>query len=229
MRPMTLRAVCFDYGGTLDGPASHWLDRFLALYATAGLRLSFERFRPAFDYATQRGYIDPTVAAMDLQQLVEFHVARQLEHLGIDDAALAMRVVTAFVDGSRAALADSRALLERLHGRVALGVISNFYGNVQRILDDVGMTRWLATIVDSGRVGVSKPDPRIFALAVAQLRCTPADVLYVGDSFSKDVVGAHAAGLRTAWLAGNRERPCPAPELMDVRLRSLDELDALIA
>ena len=225
---MKLRAVCFDYGGTLDGPASHWLPRFHRLYRDAGLVLPFERFRGAFDHATRCGYADPRVSTMDLQELIEFHVARQLEHLEVCDPALAARVIDKFVARSRAALAESRAVLDRLRHRVALGVISNFYGNVDRILDDAGIGPWLTVVIDSNRAHVSKPDPAIFALAIRGLGCTPAETLYVGDSFEKDVVAARAAGLRSAWLVGTVEQPCPAPELVDVRLRQLADVEAVI-
>ena len=55
---MKVRAVCFDYGGTLDGPGSHWLPRFHQLYRDAGLALPFDRFRAAFDHATRCGYAE---------------------------------------------------------------------------------------------------------------------------------------------------------------------------
>jgi putative hydrolase of the HAD superfamily len=225
---MRLRAILLDYGGTLDGPGSHWLDRFLHLYRTAGVRLSFERFRAAFDHATRCAYADPAVAGMDLQPLIAFHVARQMEQLGAGAPALAARVVAEFVSASRAELAESRAVLDRLRHRVRLGVVSNFYGNVGRLLEEAGIASLLATIIDSSRVGVSKPDPQIFALALQVLACQPSETLYVGDSFDKDMVGARAAGLRTAWLLGAVERTCPAPELVDVRLRRLNDLEALV-
>jgi len=226
MRP---RAILFDYGGTLDGPASHWLVRFLHLYRDAGLELTFERFRDAFDHATRCGYADPQVASFDLQTLVEFHVARQLEHLGLSVPQVATRVVDTFMRASRAALADSRTVLGRLYGRVALGVVSNFYGNVERILDAAGFASLLDTVIDSTCVRVSKPDPAIFAIALQQLDCEPADAVYVGDSFEKDVVGARAAGLRSAWLVGAAAPPCRVPELVDVRLRTLADVEALLA
>jgi putative hydrolase of the HAD superfamily len=169
------------------------------------------------------------VASFDLQALVEFHVARQMEHLGLATAGVAPQVVGTFVRAARAALADSRVILGRLHGRIVLGVVSNFYGNVERILDDAGLAALLDTIIDSAVVGVSKPDPAIFALALQRIDCEPAEVLYVGDSFEKDVVGAHAAGLRTAWLVGTAEPQCRAPELVEVRLRTLADLEALVA
>jgi putative hydrolase of the HAD superfamily len=225
---MKLRAVCFDYGGTLDGHGTHWLPHFLALYRAAGLALTFEQLRPAFDYATQRGYADPDMPTRGLESLVECHVRWQVEALGLSAASVAERVARQFVAESRAALAESRELLSRLQPRVALGVISNFYGNLDRILAEVGIAALLAAIVDSTRVGLSKPDPAIFALALRQLGCAPGEALYVGDSFDKDIVGARAAGWRTAWLTPTDDRPCPGPELVDVRLRQLADVEALV-
>src|SRR4051812_40820094 len=49
-----LRAILFDMGGTLDGDGLHWLDRFAAAYAAAGMTLPFETLRAAFDSAEQR-------------------------------------------------------------------------------------------------------------------------------------------------------------------------------
>ena len=225
---MKVRAVCFDYGGTLDGPGSHWLPRFHRLYRDAGLVLPFDRFRAAFDHATRCGYADAAVSTMDLQALIAFHVARQLEHLDVRNAQLATQIVDTFVTNARAALAESRSVLDRLRRRVQLGVISNFYGNVGRILDEAGIGQWLAVVVDSNRVGVSKPDPEIFALAIRGLGCAPEETLYVGDSFEKDVVAARAAGLRSAWLVGPVEQACPAPEMVDVRLHRLADLEAVV-
>lgn len=226
---MRLRAVLFDYGGTLDGAGSHWLERFARLYQEAGLALPFDALRDAFDHATHCAYADPRVAELGLEALIEFHVARQMERLGIRDAAVAASVMAAFVRISRSGLDTSRAVLGRLRQRVALGVVSNFYGNVERILDEAGVAPLLATIIDSNRVGLSKPDPAIFALAVRRVGCEPSAAMYVGDSFDKDIIGARRAGLRTAWLVGTPERVCPMPELVDVRLRSLEDLETVVA
>ncbi|MFI5364062.1 MAG: HAD family hydrolase [Candidatus Binatia bacterium] len=227
---MRLRAICFDYGGTLDDVGGvHWLPRFAALYQRAGLHLPFEQVRDAFDHATHCAYTEPGVSALRLQALIEFHVARQMERLQLRDTAVATAVVDGFVRNSRVGLEASRSVLKRLRGRVSLGVISNFYGNVKRILEDAQIAPLLDAVVDSTCVRLSKPDPQIFALAVQQFGCAPAEVLYVGDSFEKDVVGARRAGLRTAWFVGAGARLCSAPEMVDVRLRSLGDLDAIVA
>jgi HAD superfamily hydrolase (TIGR01549 family) len=226
---MALRALLFDYGGTLDGAGSHWLDRFLAFYREAGLDLSFEQFRGAFDHATRCAYADPQVAALDLEATVDFHIRHHLEFLDLTTTDVAARVRRAFVTQCRRDLEESRRILERLRQRASLGVISNFYGNLERLLRDAGIAPLLAVIVDSARVGVSKPDPAIFALALQRLGCLPQEAMYVGDSFDKDMVGAHAAGLRTAWLVGTVERSCANPAIVDVRLRRLADLESVLA
>ena len=50
-------------------------------------------------------------------------------------------------------------------------------------------------VIDSGAVGVSKPDPRIFQIALDAIGVAAADAWYVGDMPGIDVVGARAAGL----------------------------------
>ena len=128
---MVVRAILFDYGGTLDGGV-HWLERFIQLYDVAGLDFPRERIRAAFDHATRCAYGDPAVAVFGLEALIEYHVARQREQLGFS-APAAAAIVAGFVRAARAGLAESRVLLSRLRQRVALGVVSNFYGNVHRV------------------------------------------------------------------------------------------------
>ena len=220
-----LRAILFDFGGTLDGPGEPWVDRFAATYRESGVAIAGDDLRVAVGYGTRQAYHTPSVPGFSLRQTVAFHVACQFAQLTIEDPTAADAITARFVARTEAALAESHALLERLAGRFQLGVVSNFYGNVARILADAGFTHLLATIIDSTVVGVSKPDPRIFALAVERLGVPAAAALYVGDSLEQDIRPAHAAGLRTAWVTPETDRrEVPA----DLRLRRLAELEQFI-
>jgi len=221
-----LAGILFDYGGTLDGPASHWLDRFVGLYAAAGHPLPIETLKSAFYAADEAAYADPAVADMSLTELMAFHVGVQHDRLGLDDAALRARLIDAFVADSTAALADSRSVLARLASRYRLGVVSNFYGNVERILADAGFAPLLAVVADSNRVGAMKPDRRIFDHALAALGTPPAATLHVGDSHERDVRAARALGLRSAWLvpADRVIDNDPHADLVVTSLKSLEEL-----
>ena len=87
----------------------------------------------------------------------------------------------------------------RAHG-VRVVVVSNSEGMLEQFLDKLGMMRSLDLVVDSGVVGIEKPDPRIFRVALDRFRMPPARALHLGDTYASDVVGARAAGLRVALV-----------------------------
>src|SRR5260370_19677660 len=76
-----MRAILFDFGGTLDGP-SHWLDRFLAHYCASGLSLSRDELDSAYAYATRRAYDDSErLREYGLARLVPYLVGAQFDWL----------------------------------------------------------------------------------------------------------------------------------------------------
>jgi putative hydrolase of the HAD superfamily len=86
---------------------------------------------------------------------------------------------------------------------VTLAVVSNAEGTIERQLRDLGVCQVgpgagvaMAAIVDSTVVGVAKPDPRIFAIALDAAGASAARAVHVGDMLSTDVAGARAAGVR---------------------------------
>jgi FMN phosphatase YigB (HAD superfamily) len=93
------------------------------------------------------------------------------------------------MEGSPAALAGVRALGLRS------AVVSNSDGRAERHLRDWGVFGELEFVVDSALVGVEKPDPRIFRIALDRLGLPAERVLYVGDVRCCDEVGSRASGL----------------------------------
>jgi putative hydrolase of the HAD superfamily len=81
-----------------------------------------------------------------------------------------------------------------------LAVVSNAGGDVRDLLTRLGLAAQLDAILDSGIVGIEKPDPRIFHLAARDLGVTAADCIHVGDLYSVDVTGARAAGAEPVLL-----------------------------
>lgn len=101
---------------------------------------------------------------------------------------------------------DAAAALDRLAARVPLLALTD--GNADLGLTGVG--HWFEGVVSAGDVGVTKPDPRMFAAAVQRLGLPAAHVLHAGDNLELDVEGALAAGLQAAWV--RRDLPGRAPE-----------------
>jgi putative hydrolase of the HAD superfamily len=78
--------------------------------------------------------------------------------------------------------------------------ISNSNGSVRSVLDAVGVAAHLDFVLDSGEVGVEKPDRRIFELALTRAGIAAAEAAYIGDLYTIDARGAGAAGLRAVLL-----------------------------
>jgi putative hydrolase of the HAD superfamily len=93
---------------------------------------------------------------------------------------------------------------EALHELRALGlrliVVSNADGTVERGLTRAGLRGLLDAVVDSHHVGFEKPDPRIFAHALALSGARAETTIHVGDLYAADVVGARSAGVHALLL-----------------------------
>jgi HAD superfamily hydrolase (TIGR01509 family) len=108
---------------------------------------------------------------------------------------------------------------------LTLVLVSNANGTVCAHMDRLGLARWFDCLIDSCDVGVEKPDPRIFQIALERVKADPKTTIHVGDLYQVDVVGARAAGLRGVLLDETNLYPdadCP-------RVRSLTELVDQIA
>ena len=94
-------------------------------------------------------------------------------------------------------------VLEQLHPRFRLGLISNFDGRLRMILEQLGISRFFSAAAISSEVGADKPDPLIFRRALELLGVSAHEAVYVGDDPVWDWEGGAAAGLAVVRL----ERP----------------------
>lgn len=123
----------------------------------------------------------------------------------------------------RAPISDMVTLARDLRSRgVRTAVLSNSEGRLAELLVEIGIADAFEVIVDSGRVGIEKPDPRIYELVLTELgdpvggpsavrsgassgrghadhRFGFGPAIHIGDSWSADVAGALAAGWRAIW------------------------------
>ena len=88
-----------------------------------------------------------------------------------------------------------------------LGIVSNADGTVEQSLRTIGLCQVgpgagaeVEVVVDSFLVGVAKPDPAIFAIALDAMGLEPADCVYVGDTIRYDIDGARATGMQPIHL-----------------------------
>jgi putative hydrolase of the HAD superfamily len=220
---VAITTILFDAGGTLVFPNFDRIARELAAYgvvadaaalAREDARIRFELDRPEVIATTTDGgrfrrYFDALAGAAGLARFPD-PVFERLDSYH--------RVHNLWEDVPP----DVPAALDRLRGRVRMGVVSNANGTVRAKLARVGLGGYFELVVDSHEEGIEKPDPRIFARALERMGIPAAEAAYVGDLYHVDVVGAVAAGL-SAYLLDPFDlyRSSPVP-----RLRSLAELPA---
>lgn len=104
-----------------------------------------------------------------------------------------------------------------------MGIVSNFYGNLDRILEEAKLDRYFAAVADSSRVGIFKPEPGIFETALKKIQCAPESAAMIGDSLAKDCAPARKLGMRTVWLRTAAQSGDDA-SAADITIRSIDEV-----
>ena len=239
-----IRALIFDFGGTLDGNGIHWLERAYQFIHERHPEITREAFDEAdratitefalgdasHEWSYQDGSMLPVgvvaseyAARCSLRETTEAIAVGIYQRLGLSEK-MKDAYVEWFCTGAAESLAENRQWLETLHGTYKLAVISNNFGNTRGWCDEYGLTPLLEAIIDSTVLGIAKPDARIFQAALSELDVAPAHAIYAGDSYSADMVGGKNAGLWTAWLVGEQERACPDPSMVDVQLSHLHEL-----
>ncbi len=223
------RAILFDFGGTLDSDGEHWLDRFYDLYQEAEIDVPPDRIKQAFYRADDRCTGDPQLLSWGLRPLMKYHVHLQFQTLDLRDGRKEDELVEKFCARSEWFLRRNAALLHRIKHRFRLGVVSNFYGNVRVLCEEAGLARSLKVILDSAQAGMSKPDPALFLTALADVEFPPEKVIFVGDSYERDIIPAGQVGMKTIWLQGPHPRlPVHAPPV-DASITTLTALEALVA
>lgn len=90
---------------------------------------------------------------------------------------------------------DVMDVLEELHGRFQLAIVSNFDGRLRLVLAHLGISNYFHRVFVSSEIGADKPDPEIFRRALNSLGLQPGEVLHVGDDPERDWQAASAAGL----------------------------------
>lgn len=223
------RGILFDFGGTLDSDGEHWLDRFYALYQSVGIDFTFAEIKRAFYQADTRCYGDPQVFSLGLRPLMKHHVHLQFEALNLDDPGKEQKLVRKFCAKSEYFLRRNACLLDRMRQHYCLGLVSNFYGNVAAICNEAGLSRSLNVVLDSARIKKSKPNPEIFLIALFKLDLLPKQVVFVGDSYERDMIPAFELGMKTLWLKGPNSRiPENAGGPVDDWISSLTALEMLM-
>ena len=238
-----LRAVLFDFGGTLMYGRNAWepfiaqADDALTTYLISqGMELNLNTFPTQFrkrldEYFKQR--------EQDLLETTYSFVLRELlKEKGYDDVdggtlRHALDALFAITQTNWELEEDAAPTLKKLvENGYRLGIISNAGDDtdVQQLARKFGITQFFDFILTSAACSYRKPHERIFELALANWYCPPNEAVMVGDNLDADVRGAQNAGIYGIWLnrradpkTEDRKRTQP-----DASLSLLSELPAAL-
>jgi HAD superfamily hydrolase (TIGR01549 family) len=176
-------------GYRLDGPA--FLDRLAANIAD-------------FDRQRQTDWVEYTTSYLLKKTLDELGAPPPSAQVLAD----AVQSYYAYSEGLWRTMPGAHETLTTLaDAGLRLGIISNAGddGNVQRLIDNAGLRRHFDPILVSAAVGLRKPNPRIFAMALEVWGLAPAECVMVGDTLGADILGAQMTGLRHVWLTAHAD------------------------
>jgi len=240
---MRYRLLCLDAGFTLLSPRHTLADALSDVLAADGHEITEDELRAAWEEADRwfwDQYHRPANDTWSDDGRIEDYWRRyhsvMLERLGVGarremlDRILASQFSTdaweLFPD-----VEPMLAAVRSLDG-MQIGIVSDWGSNLRPIIVALGIDRYFDFVLASGAVGVAKPNPAFYRMALDHAGVGPDEALMVGDSYRADVRGAWSAGMDAAWLdrhEGIRITPAGEPVPDDVcMIRSLDELPEIV-
>lgn len=225
-RQTGLEAVIFDAGGTLVRLDFEWMAETLQGLGfetdAAGMRRSEIEGRKRYDASW--GESEPGPAPLGRRGDIRAYFGGTLEAAGVPPGRVP-EIVERFLAREKSPglwIRPAEGAREALDGVGAMGlrraVVSNSDGRAEWHLRHTGVHDGIEFVVDSGIVGIEKPDAQVFHIALRRLGVDPQRALYVGDIRSVDEVGARAAGMHFVLIDPTGSYAAPgAPAIREIR------------
>jgi epoxide hydrolase-like predicted phosphatase len=190
-----IKAVIFDVGGVLDCAADPAVEEASRQQLAAELGVDLDEMWRRF-FQTEPWYLARVGAITDAEfwhrNLAPFGIVDPAQQAAFLERLFAYKEVTPAM----------RALLRDLRGRVKLGIISNASDKLEALLErQFDVDHLFDVVINSARVGVAKPDPEIYSLALARLDVAPEEAVFTDDQ-QHNVDAAAELGIHAVLFAG---------------------------
>lgn len=224
-----MKAVLFDFGGTIDSDGVHWSEKYWELYVRHKIDVSKQAYETSFVESERLLLLDPELPKATFEETIRKQLKLQFAILKLDgnDIRLNYIIDDCYRDVCET-IAKAKKILEQLRSQYQLGVVSNFYGNLDVVCKEFGLKKLFGAIIDSVIVGVRKPDPAIFELALKKLGAEGKNAFVVGDSYERDIVPGKHLGCRTIWLKGKSWMAPASTEAADYTVKKFEEITTIL-
>ena len=155
-----------------------------------------------------------------------------LQEFGIDDTPFAEKLSETFRTERRKlhiVFPGVQSLLDELREQYQLALVSNGAPGLQREkLNGSGLAHYFEVVVISGEIGVGKPDPKLFQIALDRLNISPNEAVVIGNARGTDILGAQNAKIKAIWL--NQDNSDYQSDVIpDFQIAELSQFPALLA
>ncbi|MGB9695681.1 MAG: HAD family hydrolase [Ignavibacteria bacterium] len=224
--------ILFDFGGTLDTNGVHWSVKYYEAFKKVFPSLDFKIYSDLFVKADEKlrlyaGNISDYYELLTKQFSLQCDLLNQKLNLHISQKQYETMLKEIYWD-VRDNINSSRRIISSLKQNYKIGVVSNFYGNLPIICNNLNLLNLLDIVVDSVKIGYSKPDPGIFLFALKSLNSSPEECIVVGDSYERDIKPSKQIGCKTIWLKGKSWKEESEPNCADFIITTLSEIKEIL-
>ncbi|MBF8970147.1 HAD-IIIA family hydrolase [Streptococcus sp. NLN76] len=127
---------------------------------------------------------------------------------------------------------DVKEILPKLYQKYKLGIIANQDFGTEKRLAAFGIRQYFDLVIASAEKGISKPNLRIFQIALTRANCKPEAAIMIGDRIDNDIVPANKIGMKTVWIKqgpGSSVKPNKIEEYPNYTINNLSELLTLLS
>jgi len=120
---------------------------------------------------------------------------------------------------------DAERVIPYLAAKYPLTIVSNGFREVQYYkFAHSGLERYLTHTLISDEIGINKPQPELFRIALARNGLQADEVIMIGDSYSSDIQGAKNAGIDQLWIRMDNDHPADDDQTATFIVHSLAEV-----
>lgn len=207
-----MKVICFDLDDTLvDFNPGEKKARLVLIHRLATKsQTSVDHIGRIYDdiwYQIKPGYMEMVNNGLNEMAIRNIHLSRLIDVIHCEEASSHLTQIHWDLSlGNLKVYPDADSVIKYLSEKYNLAMITNGPSDLQR--EKINRLKFLDLfdeIIISGDLGYHKPDEKIFKEMTKRTGADPSDIVYIGNNYQKDVVGAHQAGWKTVWVNRKNE------------------------
>jgi FMN phosphatase YigB (HAD superfamily) len=227
-----IKFLIFDFGGTVDTNGIHWIEKFWSKYREHSIDITKDEFINAYIFAERK--MNERIKPEDsFKTTLNNQLSLQFEYLRNNNIGKVIdRNIEDISDecysGVEKCISQFKNVIRDFEEDFSLSVVSNFYGNLEPVLEEFNIRNCFKIVTDSTLVKVRKPDPEIFRITLRELSALPDETFVIGDSLENDIRPAKGIGCNTIWLIKQTNKKKEDTLYPDYNITSINQLKTIL-